>query len=168
MNPIALRLHEAALTLDGGNMPEIVAMLEIAEREITRLEETHIDPKSRVSWKIVAQEYISRCDTLCQRIDEISQPSGVLKTIDILIRRYQAWRWRKKFQPCVTIDYGGQATDRPMVHVGAYGNGGTQGVYSWPLDDQGNACASLYGRGLAEIFDVPLIDRRDPAWPRTK
>lgn len=39
MNPIALRLHEAALTLDGGGVPEIVAMLEIAEREIIRLDE---------------------------------------------------------------------------------------------------------------------------------
>lgn len=161
MNPIALRLHEAALALDGGNLPEIVAMLEIAEREINRLDEQVNDPKSRVSWKIVAQEYISRCDMLCQRIDEISQPVGLLKTIDILIRRYQAWRWRRKFRPCVTIDYGGTATDRPMVHVGAYGNGGSQGVYSWDANEQGNACASLYGRGLAEIFDVPLYDRRN-------
>jgi hypothetical protein len=39
MNPIALRLHEMALTLDGGNLPEIVAALEIAELEINRLDE---------------------------------------------------------------------------------------------------------------------------------
>jgi hypothetical protein len=45
MNPIALRLHEAALTLDGAAMPEIVAMLEIAEREIIRLEERNGVPQ---------------------------------------------------------------------------------------------------------------------------
>lgn len=39
MNPIALRLHEIALTLEGSNMPEIIQALEIAEREITRLHE---------------------------------------------------------------------------------------------------------------------------------
>lgn len=44
MNPIALRLHEAALTLEGTGMPEIVAALEIAEREIIRLDELINNP----------------------------------------------------------------------------------------------------------------------------
>jgi hypothetical protein len=217
VNPIALQLHEAALTLDGAaNVPEIVALIEIAEGEINRLDELsgkldelarklddrlaveietirklsshrdslviqnatmeadlnrmredHFDPKSRVSWKIVAQEMISRCDLLMIQIEQHQQPHRLIKAIDYLINRYKGWRWRKKHQPCVTIDYGGTATPNPMVHVGAFGHGGSQGVYSWKLDDQGNACASLYGRGLAEIFDVPLIDRRDPKWPRT-
>lgn len=36
-NPIALRLNELGLILEGGNMPEIVAVLEIAAHEINRL-----------------------------------------------------------------------------------------------------------------------------------
>lgn len=39
MNPIALRLSEMAVTLEGSGMPEIVAALEIAEREIIRLDD---------------------------------------------------------------------------------------------------------------------------------
>jgi hypothetical protein len=39
MNPIALRLSEMAVSLEGSGMPEIVAALEIAEREINRLDE---------------------------------------------------------------------------------------------------------------------------------
>lgn len=39
MNPIALRLSEMAVTLEGCGMPEVVAALEIAEREIVRLDE---------------------------------------------------------------------------------------------------------------------------------
>lgn len=38
-NPIALRLNEASLALEGGNIPEIVAILEIAANEINRLQD---------------------------------------------------------------------------------------------------------------------------------
>jgi len=38
MNPIALRLSEMAVQLEGCGMPEIVAALEVAEREIIRLD----------------------------------------------------------------------------------------------------------------------------------
>lgn len=83
-----------------------------------------------------------------------------------LYRRFQAWRWRRAHPPCVIICYAGEATERPQVHVSAAGNGGSQGVYTWDKNDQGEASATLYGTGLAQIFNVPLIDQRDPKWPR--
>lgn len=76
MNPIALRLHEAALTLDGGALPEIVAMFEIAEREINRLEEARVDVRSGASWQHVAQEMISRCDNLTLKLDQLAALEG--------------------------------------------------------------------------------------------
>ena len=45
MNPIALRLSEMAVTLES-DLPEIAAVLEIAEREIIRLEAL-IPPKPK-------------------------------------------------------------------------------------------------------------------------
>jgi hypothetical protein len=44
MNPIALRLHEIALTLEGTGQDEIVAAIEIAEREIIRQDELINNP----------------------------------------------------------------------------------------------------------------------------
>jgi hypothetical protein len=46
MNPIALRLSAMAVSLEGCGMPEVVAALEIAEREIIRLEAL-IPPKPK-------------------------------------------------------------------------------------------------------------------------
>lgn len=46
MNPIALRLSAMSLELEGCGMPEIVEALQIAEREIIRLEEL-IPPKPK-------------------------------------------------------------------------------------------------------------------------
>lgn len=47
MNPIALRLHETGLLLEDQGMPEIVAVLGIAEREIERLEDLRRPPPGR-------------------------------------------------------------------------------------------------------------------------
>ena len=63
MNPIALRLHEAALTLEGQGMPEIVAAFEIAEREILRLEEELIKrpPKKIDTTEVSGRTPTHRC-----------------------------------------------------------------------------------------------------------
>jgi hypothetical protein len=42
MNPIALRLSAMSLELEGCGMPEIVEALQIAEREIVRLDERQV------------------------------------------------------------------------------------------------------------------------------
>lgn len=49
MNPIALHLHEMGLQLEGCGMPEIVAALGVAEREIERLQE-QLDKKAAQPW----------------------------------------------------------------------------------------------------------------------
>lgn len=72
-------------------------------------------------------------------------------------------RWWRNLRnpPAVIISRSGQATSRPQVHVSvASVIGGTQGVYTWDATDQGEACATMYGKGLAEIMQRRLIDER--------
>lgn len=72
-NPIALRIHEISLTLEGGKMPEIVSAFDIAGREIDRLQELAYDPKTQSTWKDVAGEFISRCDTMSKKLEEAAK-----------------------------------------------------------------------------------------------
>lgn len=65
----------------------------------------------------------------------------------------------------VYIGRSGWVTPRPQVHVSvrsrhASGGGGGQSIYSYDADDVGEAKATLYGKSLAEILGVPLIDER--------
>lgn len=71
-----------------------------------------------------------------------------------------AWRcWR--YPPVVIIQQVGQATEHPHVDVSVEGIHGVQGVYVWDDDTEGNAKATLYGKGLADIMQRRLIDRRE-------
>lgn len=70
-------------------------------------------------------------------------------------------RWRRfRNPPAVIIEHYGQRTSRPRVHVSVWCVTGGQGVYTWDADDAGNAKATMYGHGLAEIMGRRLIDRR--------
>lgn len=71
-------------------------------------------------------------------------------------------QWWRNFRrpPAVVISRSGQATERPQVHVSVASISGSQGVYTWDATDQGEACATMYGRGLAEIMKRRLIDTR--------
>jgi hypothetical protein len=61
----------------------------------------------------------------------------------------------------VTIEHWGQATPRPKVGVGVASRRGSQSVYTYDATEQGEACATLYGHGVAHILGVPLIDKRE-------
>lgn len=77
-----------------------------------------------------------------------------------MITRLLEWWKSVRHPPVVRICHSGQATPRPQVHVSACGRYGSQGVYSWDADEQGEACATMYGRGLAEIMQRRLVDER--------
>lgn len=62
--------------------------------------------------------------------------------------------------PCVTISYGGWLTPRPQVHVSVCSIRGSQGVYDFDADSVGDARATMYGKGLADIMQCRLIDER--------
>lgn len=51
---------------------------------------------------------------------------------------------------------------RPQVYVWVEGPHGVQDVYNWDADEQGEARASIYGHGLADIMQRRLIDNRTP------
>lgn len=75
-----------------------------------------------------------------------------------------SWRrwWRLfRYPPLVVISYSGQATPRPQVHVSVVHHGSSQGVYTWDANEQGNAMATMYGRGLAETVCRQLVDTRE-------
>lgn len=77
-----------------------------------------------------------------------------------MVSRLKHW-WRGfRHPPVVSIAFSGQRTDRPQVHVSACGLNGAQTVYTWDATDQGNACATMYGRGLALILQRRLVDQR--------
>jgi hypothetical protein len=77
-----------------------------------------------------------------------------------MIQRLQQW-WRHfRHPPVVEISHFGQKTDRPQVHVSVCGLYGSQGVYTFDANDQGEACATMYARGLADIMRRRLVDRR--------
>lgn len=79
---------------------------------------------------------------------------------------FYAWRraqWWRRSGPAVVICYSGQLTARPQVHVSAVGYMHSQSVYTFDDNEQGNACARMYGKGLAEIFGCRLvIEERNP------
>ena len=76
------------------------------------------------------------------------------------MRRLIEW-WRDlRNPPAVLISHFGQKTPRPQVQVSVASRHGCQGVYTWDADEQGNAKATMYGRGLAEITRRRLIDER--------
>jgi hypothetical protein len=91
---------------------------------------------------------------------------GVLVVVALLAVAFfvgcmYADRRRDRELGVVTIERWGQATPRPKVSVSAQGRRGSQGVYTYDATEQGEACATLYGRGLAEILGVRLIDTRE-------
>lgn len=84
------------------------------------------------------------------------------------IYRLRLWWRRVRNPPIVEIWHAGQATPRPQVLVSVRGMYGSQTVYTWDANDQGEACATMYGKGLADIMQRRLVDRRDPKWPRAE
>lgn len=62
----------------------------------------------------------------------------------------------------IRISRSGWKTPSPQVHVSACSRRGAQSVYSWPADDVGEARATMYGKTLAEILGLPLVDERSP------
>lgn len=74
--------------------------------------------------------------------------------------RLRHWWRARRYPPAVVISRGGQLTLRPQVHVSVESTRGSQGVYTWADDDQGNACAEMYAQGLGHICGLRLIDRR--------
>lgn len=74
--------------------------------------------------------------------------------------RFRQWYRQVRHPPVVLISRSGQLTPRPQVHVSACGMRGLQGVYTWDANEQGEACATLYGKGLAEIMQRRLVDER--------
>lgn len=62
--------------------------------------------------------------------------------------------------PVVEIARWGERTNRPQVGVSVVSRHGAQSVYTWDADDVGEAKATLYGKGLAEIIKRRLVDRR--------
>lgn len=77
-----------------------------------------------------------------------------------MIRALQVAWLRFRRPPAVVIDYSGQETQKPQVHVSVWGHNATQGVYTFDAGPQGDACAELYGRGLANIMGRRLVDNR--------
>lgn len=76
------------------------------------------------------------------------------------LMQFRQWWRRFRRPPVVLICHFGQKTDRPQVQVSVAGPNGAQGVYTFDATDQGDALASLYGTGLAEILRIKLIDQR--------
>jgi|MicForSoiPHH12_O_1018301.scaffolds.fasta_scaffold02206_2 hypothetical protein len=85
-------------------------------------------------------------------------PSKDLQTI---FRRLRERQRHFRRPPVVLISHSGQLTPSPKVHVSVAGLNGTQGVYTWDANDQGEACATMYGQGLADIMRRRLVDQRD-------
>lgn len=79
------------------------------------------------------------------------------------MRFFRIRQWWRNFRrpPAVRICHSGQLTPRPQVHVSVASIYGSQGVYTWHADDQGNAKATMYGKGLAEIMRRRLVDERE-------
>lgn len=63
-------------------------------------------------------------------------------------------------RPIVVIRRSGQLTDKPKVNVSVARLYSSQGVYTWEDTPQGNACAEMYGKNLAEIVRASLVDQR--------
>jgi hypothetical protein len=60
----------------------------------------------------------------------------------------------------VTISRWGELTPRPQVSVCVQSERGSQSAYTFDANDQGEASATMYGRTLAHILGVRLIDQR--------
>jgi len=83
-----------------------------------------------------------------------------MPVLQSIVNRLSDW-WRNiRRPPVVRISRSGQLTPRPQVHVSVAGLSGSQTVYTWDADDQGEACATMYGRGLASIMRRKLVDER--------
>jgi len=78
MNPIALRLSAAAVMLEGCNMPEIVAALEIAEREILRLDSElrRLTPKPPKKLVMVCGVHCQPGDATCNNYCNMAPQKG--------------------------------------------------------------------------------------------
>lgn len=79
-----------------------------------------------------------------------------------MIGRLHRWWLNRKYPPSIELSHSSQATESPMVNVSAISMGGRQSIYTWNADSQGEASAEMYGRSLAEILRLRLVDRRDP------
>lgn len=77
-----------------------------------------------------------------------------------MLLKIREWWQHYRRPPLVLIEYSGQRTPSPKVHVSVAGLTGSQEVYTWDANEQGEACATLYGKGLADIVRRKLVDRR--------
>lgn len=77
-----------------------------------------------------------------------------------MIRQIRQWWKQFRNPPVVVIRHFGQRTPQPKVCVSVAGWRGSQTVYTFDANDQGEACATMYGRGLAEIMQRRLVDQR--------
>lgn len=79
-----------------------------------------------------------------------------------MMRRLRRW-WNLYRNPAfVTISQWGQLTPRPQVTVSVLSERGSQSVYTYDSNDQGEASATMHGRRLAYILGVRLVDERSP------
>jgi hypothetical protein len=76
-------------------------------------------------------------------------------------QRLRNWSARlRNSQSCVVINRWGQRTPKPQVTVSVGSIRGSQSVYTFNSDDQGEASATMYGRSLAYILVIRLVDQR--------
>lgn len=70
-------------------------------------------------------------------------------------------RWRCfRHPPAVVISRSGQLTPRPQVHVSIHGMNGLHGIFTFDADGQGEASATMYGKSLAHVAQMRLVDER--------
>lgn len=62
--------------------------------------------------------------------------------------------------PTVRIDHFGMATTRPQANVAVWSRRGMQSVYTFDLSDAGDAKATMYGRDLARLLGIRVVDSR--------
>lgn len=77
-----------------------------------------------------------------------------------LLRTLKRLRHINMLKPAITISVYGTATDKPHVHVYIQSHGGSQGLYSYPDDDAGNAHVEMLARTLEHITGFPVRDNR--------
>ncbi|MGH8236171.1 MAG: hypothetical protein ACREXP_04010 [Steroidobacteraceae bacterium] len=73
----------------------------------------------------------------------------------------------QKIGACVRIATYSELTPSPKVGVSVGSRNGAQSVYDYDATEQGHACATMYGKGLAHITGLPLVDER-PASTRSQ
>lgn len=79
---------------------------------------------------------------------------------------YKLKRWWRNYRnpPVVVIRRYGQMTESPKVGVSVASTTGSQGVYDFDDNEIGNAKATMYGKGLAQVMQRRLVDDRNPPY----